>query len=175
MSAPLAGDRAVFASGRRFGKRRQSRYSSLPMQKPITIAHLSDVHLGPIAGFTPRHWNLKRLVGYVNWSRNRRQVYHGAVLERIVADLAAQAPDHIAVTGDLVNIGLPRETIDALAWVETPGRPEAVSVTPGNHDIYSRLRKDPGTRRWSAYMASCAQGAMHVEAGEAFPYVRLLD
>src|SRR5262245_26901959 len=175
MSAPLAGDLAVFASGRRFGKCRQSRYSSPPMQKPVTIAHLSDVHLGPIAGFTPRHWNSKRLLGYANWLRNRRQVYQMAVLERIVADLAAQAPDHIAVTGDLVNIGLPQEHITALAWVESLGRPEEVSVIPGNHDIYSRLRKDPGTRRWSAYMASCAQGARHVDPAEAFPFVRLLD
>jgi hypothetical protein len=33
--------------------------------KPLVIAHLTDVHLGPIAGFTPRHWNLKRLLGYI--------------------------------------------------------------------------------------------------------------
>ena len=144
------------------------------MPTPVTVAHLTDVHLGPIAGFTPRYWNVKRLLGYANWLRHRRQVYRMAVLDRIVADLRAQAPDHIAVTGDLVNIGLPQEHIDALAWLQSLGRPEQVTVIPGNHDIYSRLRRDPGTDRWSAYMASCAQGAMHVDAGEAFPFVRLL-
>jgi 3',5'-cyclic AMP phosphodiesterase CpdA len=144
------------------------------MPATITIAHLTDVHLGPIAGFGPRHWNLKRLLGYANWLRHRRQAYQRPVLDRIVADLAAQAPDHIAVTGDLVNIGLPQEHIAALAWLETLGSPQNVTVIPGNHDIYSRLRGDPGTGRWSAYMAPCAQGAAHAEPHRTFPFVRML-
>jgi 3',5'-cyclic AMP phosphodiesterase CpdA len=144
------------------------------MPTTVTIAHLTDVHLGPIAGFTPRYWNLKRLLGYVNWLRNRRQDDQGDLLARIVADLEAQAPDHIAVTGDLVNIGLPQELINALAWLQSLGSPEHVTVVPGNHDIYSRLRGDGGTERWSAYMSSCAQGAVHAEVGSAFPFVRML-
>ena len=140
----------------------------------ITIAHLTDVHLGPIAGFAPRYWNVKRLLGYANWRRNRRAAYQRPLLDRIVADLKAQDPDHIAVTGDLVNIGLPQEHINALAWVESLGAPEDVSVVPGNHDIYSRLRSDYGTGRWSPYMASCAQGAVHADADAAFPFVRML-
>jgi 3',5'-cyclic AMP phosphodiesterase CpdA len=143
------------------------------MRTQVTIAHLTDVHLGPIAGFSPRYWNVKRLLGYANWVRNRRNAYQRDVLERIVADLAAQAPDHIAVTGDLVNIGLPQEHINALSWVESLGAPHRVSVIPGNHDIYSRLGRDPGTARWAHYMASCAQGAEHADAGE-FPFVRML-
>jgi 3',5'-cyclic AMP phosphodiesterase CpdA len=143
------------------------------MKTQLTIAHLTDVHLGPIAGFGPRYWNVKRLLGYANWLRNRRDAYQREVLDRIVADLMMQAPDHIAVTGDLVNIGLPQEHINALAWVESLGAAHAVSVIPGNHDIYSRLGRDPGTARWSAYMASCAQGAEHAGGGE-FPFVRML-
>lgn len=143
------------------------------MKMQLTIAHLTDVHLGPIAGFGPRYWNLKRLLGYANWVRNRRDAYQREVLDRIVADLLAQAPDHIAITGDLVNIGLPQEHVAALAWVESLGAPHRVSVIPGNHDIYSRLGRDPGTARWSAYMASCAQGAEHTADG-GFPFVRML-
>ena len=45
------------------------------MSDTLTIAHLSDVHLGPIAGFTPRYWNLKRALGFVNWHRTRRHVH----------------------------------------------------------------------------------------------------
>jgi 3',5'-cyclic AMP phosphodiesterase CpdA len=144
------------------------------MTKPITIAHLTDVHLGPIAGFTPRYWNLKRALGYANWLRNRRSAYQRAVLDRILADLAIQAPDHIAVTGDLTNIGLPQEHINALAWLESVGAPERVSVIPGNHDIYSWLGADPGSARWTAYMTSDAQGAAHADHGEMFPFVRML-
>jgi 3',5'-cyclic AMP phosphodiesterase CpdA len=143
------------------------------MKMQFTVAHLTDVHLGPIAGFGPRYWNLKRLLGYANWARNRRDAYQREVLDRIVTDLLAQAPDHIAVTGDLVNIGLPQEHVAALAWVESLGAPHQVSVIPGNHDIYSRLGRDPGTARWSAYMASCAQGAEHAADG-GFPFVRML-
>src|SRR5215467_8306949 len=112
------------------------------MAASLTIAQLTDVHLGPIAGFTPRYWNLKRLIGYANWLRNRGSVYQRAVLDRIVADLKAQHPDHIAVTGDLANIGLPQEHINALRWLESLGAPDRVTVIPGNHDIYSRLRSD---------------------------------
>ena len=144
------------------------------MSRANTIAHLTDVHLGPIAGFTPRHWNLKRALGYANWVRNRRSAYHRTVLDRIVADLAAQVPDHIAFTGDLTNIGLPQEHINALSWLESVGSPQRVSVIPGNHDIYSRLGADPGSARCAAYMASDAQGAAHASHGEVFPFVRMV-
>ena len=97
------------------------------MKTQLTIAHLTDVHLGPIAGFGPRYWNLKRLLGYANWLRDRRHTHQREVLARIVDDLAAQAPDHIAVTGDLVNIGLPQEHVAALAWVESLGAPHDLS------------------------------------------------
>jgi 3',5'-cyclic AMP phosphodiesterase CpdA len=96
------------------------------------------------------------------------------VLDSLLADLAAQAPDHVAVTGDLTNIGLPQEHIDALAWLESVGAPQRVSVIPGNHDIYSRLGADPGSARWAAYMRSDVQGAAHAGHDEAFPFVRML-
>jgi 3',5'-cyclic AMP phosphodiesterase CpdA len=139
----------------------------------FTIAHLTDVHLGPIAGFGPRYWNVKRAAGYYNWARHRRFVYQRDVVERIVADMALHRPDHIVVTGDLVNIGLPQEHANALAWLRTLGPPDRVSVIPGNHDIYSRIGHDPGTRRWAAYMASDAQGSDFVRAAGDFPFVRV--
>jgi 3',5'-cyclic AMP phosphodiesterase CpdA len=144
------------------------------MQTAVTIAHLTDVHLGPIAGFAPRHWNVKRALGYANWRRNRRHAYRMDVLRSIVADLKAQAPDHIAVTGDLVNIGLPQELAAALRWLESLGTPDGVTVIPGNHDIYCRLRGDPGTQRWSRFMSPCGQGAAYAAAGAEFPFVRML-
>lgn len=142
------------------------------MTNSVTIAHLTDVHLGPIAGFHPRYWNLKRGTGYLNWVRHRRAAHHRDVLDRIVADMLDQQPGHIAVTGDLANIGLPQEHVGALAWLQTLGPPERVTVVPGNHDIYAPIGRDPGTRRWSAYMTSDAHGAPLATAGEEFPFVR---
>jgi 3',5'-cyclic AMP phosphodiesterase CpdA len=144
------------------------------MSEIVTVAHLTDVHLGPVAGFGPRYWNLKRALGYLNWTRSRRRAHLGEVLERIVADLLAQAPDHVAVTGDLVNIGLPQEHVAALAWLERLGPPDRVTVVPGNHDIYSRIGRDPGTRRWERYMGPDAEGRAYAEAGAHFPFVRVL-
>src|SRR5262249_42109009 len=144
------------------------------MADTLTIAHLTDVHLGPITGFTPRYWDLKRALGYANWRRNRRLAYDRAVLDRIVADLVAQAPDHIAVNGDLTNIGLPQEHINALARLECLGLAERVDVRPGNHDLYSGMGTDPGAERWTAYMTSDRHGAAHAAHGEAFPFVRML-
>jgi 3',5'-cyclic AMP phosphodiesterase CpdA len=140
---------------------------------PLTVAQLTDVHLGPIAGFAPRYWNAKRIAGYINWRRKRRGLFERATLDRIVADLKAQAPDHIAVTGDLVNIGLPQEHMAALAWLHSLGPPEGVTVIPGNHDIYSQLGGEEGTRRWARYMSCDARGAAY--AGDAaFPFVRII-
>jgi 3',5'-cyclic AMP phosphodiesterase CpdA len=144
------------------------------MTPTIAIAHLTDVHLGPIAGFSPRYWNMKRGLGYLNWVRKRRHAHLRHVLDRIVADLRAQAPDHIAVGGDLCNIGLPREHAGALAWLESLGPPARVSVVPGNHDIYCSVGKDPGVGRWAAYMASDAQGARFAGRSGEFPFVRVL-
>jgi 3',5'-cyclic AMP phosphodiesterase CpdA len=146
----------------------------IAMTAPVTIAHLTDVHLGPIAGFGPRYWNLKRAAGYYNWVRHRQFAHVREVLDRVVADVAVQRPDHIVVTGDLVNIGLPEEHISALTWLQALGPPQRVTVIPGNHDIYARIGRDPGTRRWAAYMASNDKGAEFVRVGWDFPFVRVL-
>jgi 3',5'-cyclic AMP phosphodiesterase CpdA len=143
------------------------------MPNAVTLAHLSDVHLSPLTGFGPRYWNAKRALGFVNWQRQRRFVHRREIADRIIADVQAQAPDHIAVTGDLVNIGLPAEYIGAARWLAGVGAPGRVSVVPGNHDIYSSLGRDPGVGRWQPHMASDAWGAPHAgDAAAAFPYVR---
>ena len=118
----------------------------------FTLAHLSDIHLGPMPGFWPRHWNTKRLLGFLNWQRRRRFVHRPDIVMRLVEDLRAQGADHIAVSGDLTNIGMPSEHAWSLAWLEQLGPPDHVSVIPGNHDVYSPLRRDPGVLRWRPYM-----------------------
>ena len=70
----------------------------------FTLAHLSDPHLAPLP--EPRWSELigKRVTGYINWQRKRRFIHDPAALAAIVADVKAQTPDHIAVTGDIANI-----------------------------------------------------------------------
>ena len=101
------------------------------------LAHLSDAHIGPLP--VPRMRDLlgKRLTGYLNWHR-RSRIHNMDVLAKIVADIHAQAPDHVAMTGDILNIGLPGEFPFASAWLETLGASQEVSFVPGNHDAYVR-------------------------------------
>ena len=104
----------------------------------FTIAHLSDAHLSP-APFPPlREMRLKRFMGYVNWKRGRERLNDMAMLARLVADLKAHRPDHVAMTGDVVNIALAIEFKRAAEWMRTLGDAAHVSFTPGNHDAYVR-------------------------------------
>jgi 3',5'-cyclic AMP phosphodiesterase CpdA len=105
---------------------------------PFTLAHLSDPHLAPLP--KPRLIELagKRAFGYVNWTRNRHKYQRREVLDALVADMKAQAPDHIAVTGDLVNLALEAEFGPARAWLDEVGPPDRVTTIPGNHDAYVR-------------------------------------
>ncbi len=102
----------------------------------FTLAHLSDPHLAPLP--KPRLHELagKRALGYLNWKRNRHAIHRRDVLDAIVADVRAQSPDHIAVTGDLVNLALPDEFTQARVWLDSVGLPNDVTVIPGNHDAY---------------------------------------
>lgn len=143
----------------------------------FTLAHLSDVHLGPLPPIGARYWNVKRFLGWLNWQRRRRHLYSRDVLDRIIADIAEQAPDHVVVTGDLANLGLPAEHEAALAWLRTLGDAEGVTVIPGNHDIYSGIGADAGTARWHPHMSpnSAASDYAIAEAmasDAAFPFVR---
>ena len=104
----------------------------------FTIAHITDPHLSPAPPPLGADFRLKRFMGYVNWKRGREGLNDMALLARIVADLRAQRPNHIAVTGDLVNIAMPAEFRRAAAWMETFGNPKDVSFVPGNHDAYVR-------------------------------------
>ena len=132
----------------------------------FVLAHLSDPHLGPLPAPRLRELLGKRATGFINWRRKRHRIHRGDVLARIVADLTAQAPDHIAVTGDLVNISLPGEYPPALAWLASLGPPHGVTLVPGNHDIYVREAARLPQLHWSDYMRG------DNSAMTAFPFLR---
>jgi 3',5'-cyclic AMP phosphodiesterase CpdA len=133
----------------------------------FTLAHLSDPHLPPLP--TPRLRELagKRAFGYLNWTRNRRKYYRRDVLDALVSDLQAQAPDHIAITGDLVNLALEAEFAPSLQWLESVGTPDRVTVVPGNHDAYVRGTQHCFAKAWRNYLDGDGPGD-----GVTFPFVR---
>ena len=131
----------------------------------FTLAHLSDPHLAPLP---EPHWSQllnKRITGYLHWQRTRQFVHDPAVLAKIVADLKAHKPDHVAVTGDLANIALPDEFVRGRQWLQRLGSPQQVSVVPGNHDAYVRAGMGYAIRQWGDYMCGDHEAA-------DFPYLR---
>jgi 3',5'-cyclic AMP phosphodiesterase CpdA len=134
---------------------------------PFTLAHLSDPHLPPLPA--PRLSDLagKRALGYLNWTRNRKRFYRREVLDALVSDMQAQAPDHIAVTGDLVNLALEAEFAPALKWLESVGAPDRVTVVPGNHDAYVRATQYRFAEVWEDYLRGDVPSG-----GVTFPFVR---
>ena len=132
------------------------------------VAHLTDPHLGPLP--TPKKGELagKRLTGYLNW-RRRKRIHDMGALAKIVDDMRAQRPDHVAVTGDVLNLGLPDEFPRAASWMRTLGEPDHVSFTPGNHDAYV-----PAALPWlESAFAPWTRGDFGDSAG--FPFLRERD
>src|ERR1700733_10195152 len=131
----------------------------------FVLAHLSDLHLA-----APPHLALlagKRGLGFINWHRGRKKIHRVEALDALTADLKTFTVDHVAVTGDLVNLSLPAEYKRARRWLEALGPPSAVTVIPGNHDIYVPEARDGPSAFWGDYM----RGDDGADPG-SFPFVR---
>jgi 3',5'-cyclic AMP phosphodiesterase CpdA len=143
----------------------------------FTLAHLSDLHLGPLpAGSAHRHFALKRTLGVMNWRLSRHRVHNPAVAMAIAADIVREAPDHVALTGDIVNVAAREEFVAASRWMNAFGTPDWISFVPGNHDCYVRMAWEHGLLHLLPFM----QGDMRVpltqdspQISTPFPYVRL--
>jgi 3',5'-cyclic AMP phosphodiesterase CpdA len=119
----------------------------------FTLAHLSDPHLPPLPAARLRDLVGKRAFGYLNWTRNRHKYQRRDVLDALVQDLQRQTPDHIAITGDFVNLALEAEFEPARVWLESVGSPERVTIVPGNHDAYVRATQHRAAEAWGSYLA----------------------
>jgi 3',5'-cyclic AMP phosphodiesterase CpdA len=135
----------------------------------FTLAHLSDPHL-PLPRVNASELLGKRFTGYVNWWRRRVHLHQPQALSGIVADIKALDPDHIALTGDLVNIALPDEFRRAQGWLDALGEPDEVTLVPGNHDVYVATAWPETLGLWGAYMTS--DGAPPAKGFDVFPIVR---
>jgi 3',5'-cyclic AMP phosphodiesterase CpdA len=135
----------------------------------FTLAHLSDPHLAPLPRPRLRELLGKRATGYFNWVRNRHLIHSRPMLDKLTADLAVQHPDHIVVTGDLVNIALEAEFGPACDWLKTIGSPQDVTLVPGNHDAYVASTWPRCGHVWLDYMrGDDAADVAHAR----FPYLR---
>lgn len=127
-------------------------------------------------GSARRDFALKRTIGVMNWRLNRHRLHSPAVALAIAADIVRNAPDHVALTGDIVNVAAQEEFVAAARWMKAFGEPGWISFVPGNHDTYVRMNWENGLFHLEPYM----QGDMRVpltqetpQIATPFPYVRL--
>ncbi|MBI2718855.1 MAG: metallophosphoesterase [Rhizobiales bacterium] len=143
----------------------------------FSLAHLSDVHLGPLPpGAAWRNFRLKRPVGFLSWHLRRKHHHDPAVADLIAADIAAAGVHHVALTGDLVNIAAHAEFPAAARWMESLGPPDEVSFVPGNHDCYVACAWEQGLVHLAPWMAGdlkVRQTLTSRQIAAPFPFVRL--
>ena len=139
------------------------------------LAHISDVHLGPLPRLSIRELASKRITGFVNWHRNRRKHLFGDTLDLLLGDIKAKQADHLTVTGDLVNLASGIEIQTAAAWLKTVGDPLNTSVVPGNHDAYVPGSYEKAMRAWYPYVKGDRAPAEWPEDRHVFPYLRSRD
>ena len=137
----------------------------------LRLAHISDVHLGPLPNVRALDLMSKRITGYINWKRNRASRMAGETLGQLIDAMKARNPDHIAVTGDLTNLALDAEIASGAIWLQSLGGPSAVSAVPGNHDAYVPGALAKVVRAWKPWMSGEPTGAPMTKHG--FPYLRI--
>ena len=139
------------------------------------IAHISDTHVLSPSG---AHWREmlfnKRITGYANTLLRRSRVHRREYLLAVLR-AAAQAADHVVVTGDITNLALESEFEEARALLDPLGRSVELTPIPGNHDIY--LYSTHRERRFPHHFGSFLKSDLPEFAAElpagAFPCVKL--
>ena len=146
------------------------------MNETFTLAHLSDLHLSSPDDVKIRELFNKRIYGYIKWKLRRGAEHSSEVLEALIRDLRSTVPDHIAITGDLTHLGLPREFQKAATLLPSLGPPSKVTVIPGNHDAYVSTDWDITFGLWTDYMLSDAaylSARAGTNSGSTFPSLRI--
>lgn len=114
----------------------------------------------------------KRILGFLSWRKKRRYHHRPEILQLAVADARDQSPDHWLVTGDLTHIGLPDEYRQARQWLSGLGKPQDVSVIPGNHETYASASWELTQMEWQPWMSSDRSERVGRVGQEYFPYIR---
>jgi 3',5'-cyclic AMP phosphodiesterase CpdA len=138
------------------------------------LAHVSDTHVLSPEGV---HWRElffnKRITGWANTRLRRGRVYRRRYLEAVL-DEASNA-DHVVVTGDVTNLALEEEYVEALRLLTSRSGRTEITIVPGNHDLYlpSIRREGRFQRRFSPFVRSDLPDlGVPVEAG-TYPFVKL--
>lgn len=146
--------------------------------RPLTLAHISDLHVLDLAGVRPQQFVNKRLTGAANLLGSRRNAHPLHVAE-VLADRMAQPDiDHVAISGDVTNLALPSEFARAAQVIAKIGGPQRVTMIPGNHDVYTweSLRARRFEQHFGAYLGDTEPSRSEARnQGRAYyPFARAL-
>jgi 3',5'-cyclic AMP phosphodiesterase CpdA len=101
----------------------------------FAFAHFSDLHLAPFPKPQLAQLVNKRALSYLSFLKKRGRLHRAEVLDKALVAMRHYAPQHLCVTGDLVNLALPSEIELAAAWLRDLGPELTCTVVPGNHDV----------------------------------------
>jgi 3',5'-cyclic AMP phosphodiesterase CpdA len=143
----------------------------------MRIAHLSDLHVLSLQGAIPFRLFNKRASGYANLLLKRNHVHRSSLVLSIAEELRSQAVDHVVITGDVSNLALEtefeevRRILDDVLMLP----PSAVTLVPGNHDVYTRgaARQKRFYRYFEPYMTSDLPDLRASHPAGMFPVVKL--
>ncbi len=133
------------------------------------IAHLSDLHLGPVPFPVPGPVALKPVLGWINWARQPGQ-HDNTLWLKAAGEAMATRPDFTLMTGDLVELGLDSEWRAAAEALSLLGPPETVTWAPGNHDLYTPA----GEAKARALMATWLPRGTGRDLRDSFPRLDLV-
>ncbi len=138
----------------------------------FTLAHLSDVHLAHLSKRTVlRNFSGKRVIGSFSWFLNRKKSHLMTVADAIQASIIAANPDHVALTGDVVNLAAWNEFPKAAEWMSQFGPPDRLTFVPGNHDTYVPVPWSRGLGHFAPWMNP--DRVDPAVGNSPFPFVRL--
>lgn len=140
------------------------------------FAHLTDIHL-PIRK-DPSILSVlnKRILGLLSWKTKRYARHREEAADIIAADIRAQAPHTVLVSGDITNIALPAEFRDAKTWLDQNFSGMDVIFTPGNHDAYIQTNWDETLGLLADRMSGKRRGESTERPATTpkdFPYTRM--
>ncbi len=144
--------------------------------QPLTIAHLSDLHIFSDADRALTQLLNKRIYGYLSWRWRRGREHRPEILKALAEDLRLVAPEQIVVTGDLTHLGRSAEYRRAFSWLQTLASPERMMLIPGNHDAYVAGALAASAELWQPYLFDAETAAINSgsesEPGIEFPRFR---
>jgi 3',5'-cyclic AMP phosphodiesterase CpdA len=137
----------------------------------MIISHTSDIHL-PLT-FKPTISSLfnKRVIGYINHNSNRRNVHKLENIELILHDIKLKnKTGHTILSGDIVNLSLEEEFINANEFLGKYFTKYNLSIIPGNHDAYVDIEYKNSLYHLANYLNECDPLNQDI----TFPYIKKL-